>query len=136
MALFLLIHVVAGAVAAAAAVAAVPLNLPRLLLLVFVVVGVVGVVGGGGSDTPLMARSLAANECQVTRVAPAAAAAAAATAAAGAAAETSANLTFHLECVSEKWGKITKLVKHSLISSMINIARAARVKGRNKVIRL
>ena len=133
MALFLLIHVVAGAVAAAAAVA-VPLNLPRLLLLVFVVVGVVGVVGGGGSDAPLMARSLAANECQVTRVAPAAAAAA--TAAAGAAAETSANLTFHLECVSEKWGKITKLVKHSLISSMINIARAARVKGRNKVIRL
>ena len=105
MALFLLIHVVAGAVAAAAAVA-VPLNLPRLLLLVFVVVGVVGVVGGGGSDAPLMARSLAANECQVTRVAPAAAAA---TAAAGAAAETSANLTFHLECVSEKWGKLNLL---------------------------
>ena len=76
---------------------AVPLNLPHLLLLVFVVVVVV--VGGGG-DAPLMARSLAANECQVTRVAPAAAATAAG------AAESSANLTFHLECVSENGGKI------------------------------
>ena len=76
LALFLLIHVVAGAVVTVAV--AVPLNLPHLLLLVLVVVVVV--VGGGG-DTPLMARSLAANECQVTRVAPSAAAATAAGAA-------------------------------------------------------
>ena len=96
-ALFLFIHVVAVAGAAAAGV--VPLNLPRLLLLVLVVVGVVG-----GGDTPLMARSLAANEGQGARVAPAATAAAAA-----GAAETSANLTFHREGVSEREGQNTSI---------------------------